>query len=120
MRSEDCSSPVCVPVCLSTTMYAHDAKRLGLYMDINSFFQGCKCSKNKMCDFPAAAFKRQKLAVSLTKPPSPTHQSMLHMRIYILTVLLSRRYGKNTSDIMEASVRKDSQSSLAKLSVVKK
>ena len=34
-----------------------------------------------------ATFELEKLAVSLTKLPGPTHQLVLHMCIYMLTVL---------------------------------
>ena len=45
-----------------------------------------------------AAFKLEKLALTLSKLPGPTHQSVLRMPICMLTVLLcclvlGRRYG---------------------------
>ena len=68
---------------LSTTILALHAKTR-LMSDINGLVLEALEKRNG--DFPeTAAFKLEKLAVSLTKLPSLTHQSMLYMRIYTLT-----------------------------------
>ena len=74
--------------CLSVHYYSRATGYIMQIMnDINSI--SVTCVQNP----EAAAFKHKKLAVSLTKLPGPTHQPALCMRIHVLTVPRSGRYG---------------------------
>ena len=72
--------------CLSVDYYSRATGHMMRIMNgINSI------SVTRAHNPETAAFKHEKLAVSLTKLPGPTPQSALCMRMYVLTVPHSQR-----------------------------